>query len=658
MRRNHDVLLRGHDCTSDKADLRFKLFMMNVLILVTAGMVAVLTLITLPSVTPLRLGTNIAYISLALLAFWLLRRNRQYQKLVSVTMLVAGMVAVYVNLWQSPEEPLRIMWLLMIVAFAYFIEGRRAGYTVALISTVLVLSLWLFAFPALDLYGYLLILAFTGLLVFLTEMYERRVQQVRRELQASKRQLENQVQHEIRRHMTLYTQTNRELKALAKALASQKNDYKKLAHYDPLTGLANRTLFFHHFSQMIERAEKEMGSLALVFMDMDNFKQINDSLGHSAGDDVLKEIAGRLRETVGDGNMFARFGGDEFIVLLEGFVDRADLEMRIRQLADRLNRPAMIQGREIHISLSMGVALYPQDGLQIQELLKYADAAMYSAKEAVPDRIRFYSRELTRQSLERLTLESHLLQGIDREQFELYYQPQIDLGTGAIVSVEALLRWNDPRGGFIGPDTFISAAEEGILIHRLGKVIFEHAAGQMSRWEKEGIAPSRMAVNVSVVQLQDPTLIPAVEAALARCSLPGWLELEITESFTFHDQQEAITVLRTIRELGVGLAIDDFGKGYSALTHLKDLPVDRLKIDKAFVRDIVTDRRNKTLVQAIITMAEGLGLGVVAEGIEQRDQLRLLAKMGCQEGQGYLIGRPMSAEAIAPLLRQGRIDPG
>jgi len=658
MRWNQSVLLSGHDFTPEEGNLKFKFFMMNSLILLTAVMVAVLTLVAPTSVSPTMFYLNVAYIALAMLAFWLLRRGKHYQKPVSIAVVTAGLLAVYVNMWFYPEEPLRIMWLLMIVAFAFYIEGRKAGYIMAAISAAMVLSLYLFSYPSLDLYAVMLILALTGLLIFLIEMYERRVLQAHRELQITNRQLESQVQHEIRRHMALYTQTNRELKELADALAEQKNDYKKLAHYDPLTGLPNRTLFFQCFSQMITRAEREGQPLALLFMDMDNFKQINDSLGHAAGDEVLQHIGRRLQESVENGNRIARFGGDEFIVLFENFTDRKSLEEMIRGLAGQLNRPVVIQGREIYISLSMGVALYPEDGTQLHELLKYADAAMYSAKEAGPERIRFYSRELTRQSMERLTLETRLLQGIDREQFELYYQPQISLESGEIVSVEALVRWHNPQGELMEPDAFIPAAEEGILIHRLGRVVLEHAAVQMARWQQQGIAPSRMAVNVSVLQLQDPTLIPAVVSALERCTLPGWLELEITESFTYHEPDEAIDILKKIRKLGVRLAVDDFGTGYSALTHLKELPLDRLKIDRAFVRDILTDPKNRALVRAIIAMAEGLELGVVAEGIEEIDQLKLLADMGCEEGQGYLIGRPMTAEAIEPLLRQGRIDLG
>ncbi len=656
MRWNRTVLLSGHDFTPEEGDLKFKFFMMNSIILLSAGLVAVLTVASFVSVPSANLSFNVAYIAMALLAFWLLRRGKQYHKPVSIAIVTVGLLVLYITLWLNPEEPLRITWLLMIIAFAFFIEGRRAGYVLTAVSTGMILSLYLLSYPSLDLYAVLLILILTGLLIFVIEMYERRVAQAQKALEMTNRELENQVQHEIRRRLALMTQTNQELKDLADALAEQKNDYKKLAHYDPLTGLPNRTRFFDYCTRAVERADREGRPLALLFMDLDNFKQINDSLGHAAGDDVLRQIGERLQYPLKGVRMLARFGGDEFIVLFEHFSGRRMLEETVRELAQRLNQPVVIQEREIHITFSMGVALYPEDGTQVSELLKYADAAMYSAKETGPDRLRFYSRELTRQSIERLTLESRLQRGLDREQFELYYQPQISLETGAIVSVEALVRWNSPQKGLLEPDAFIPAAEEGILIHRLGKVILEHAAMQMSQWEDQGIAPSRMAVNVSVVQLQDPALISAIRSALERCSLSGWLELEITESFTFHDPGEAIGLLKAIRELGVGLAVDDFGKGYSALSHLKDLPVDRLKIDRAFVKDILIDERDEALVRAIVAMAEGMDLGVVAEGIEETGQLELLKKIGCQEGQGYLIGRPMNAEAIAPLLRQGRIE--
>jgi len=656
MRWNRTVLLSGHDFTPEEGDLKFKFFMMNSIILLSTSLVAVLTLVSFVSVPSAELVFNFVYIAMALMAFGLLRRGKHYQKPVSVAIVTIGLLVLYINLWLNPEEPIRIMWLLMVIAFAFYIEGRRAGYILTAVSTMMVLSLYALSYPSLDLYALMLILALMGLLVFLIEMYERRVLQAHQMLQSTNRQLENQIEHEIRRHLTLYTQTNRELKELADALSEQKNDYKKLAHYDSLTGLPNRTLFFQYFSQMVIRAEREKTSLALLFMDMDNFKQINDSLGHSAGDEVLQQIGKRLQESIENSNKIARFGGDEFIVLFDHFPNRKALERMIRRLADRLNRPVLLQGREIYISLSMGIALYPEDGTQIQALLKYADAAMYRAKETSPDKIRFYSRELTRQSMERLTLESHLLRGIDREQFELYYQPQISLETGAILSVEALVRWNSPQRGFIGPDSFIPAAEEGDLIHRLGRVVLEHAAVQMAEWQQQGIAPARMAVNVSAVQLQDPSLIQAISAALKRCTLPEWLELEMTESFTFRNPQKAISVLHKIRRLGVRLAVDDFGKGYSSLTHLKALPVDRLKIDRAFVRDIVTDTRDQAIIRAIIAMAEGMELGVVAEGIEEIEQLNLLKAMGCPEGQGYLIGHPMSAEEMSPLLRRGRIE--
>jgi diguanylate cyclase (GGDEF)-like protein len=424
-----------------------------------------------------------------------------------------------------------------------------------------------------------------------------------------------------------------------------------LAHYDSLTKLPNRVLFYDRLKLAIKRSKRSHGKLAVLFMDLDNFKEINDSLGHHAGDIALRELASRLEKHIRNSDTLARFGGDEFILLMEGFESPSAIAATAQKLARVISRPIVIKGRELYLTVSTGVAIFPDDGTETQELLKCADSAMYSAKKSGYNMVHYYKKEMTEKSLEKLTMETEIRRGMDTDEFELYYQPQINTKTNHIVGLEALVRWNHPEKGFLSPDLFIPIAEESTLIIHLGELILNKAAEQMKIWNNKGIDPGFVSVNVSVAQLRYKDFIQTIKRILDKVSeRKTWLELEITESFTIENPKQAIQLLNEIREMGVGLAIDDFGTGYSSLSYLKNLPVNKLKIDRAFIKDIPENKGDKALVRAIVAMTKGLNICVIAEGVETERQEEFLKGIYCSTMQGYLFAKPMSVENIEEFL--------
>jgi len=425
-----------------------------------------------------------------------------------------------------------------------------------------------------------------------------------------------------------------------------------LAHHDPLTQLPNRLSLQSRLDQALATARRETGLLAVLFIDLDRFKTINDSLGHHIGDLLLIQVAGRLMENVRQSDIVARLGGDEFVVAL------TDIELgAIGKLAEKIQRaldqPYFIEKHELHSSPSIGISVFPTDGMTVDDLMKNADAAMYHAKELGRNNFQFFSSSITERTNERLELERGLRQAVERQEFVLHYQPQIDILSGRTIGVEALVRWQHPDKGLVGPDKFIPIAEETGLIRPLGLWVIEEALGQLAHWRRTGIELRRMAVNLSAHQLSDEDLLTTLIAKLAKHGLSGAdLELEITESVAMHNPQKTAEFLGKLRQQGIEIAIDDFGTGYSSLAYLKLLPLDRLKLDRSFVRDIETDANDATISAATISLAHSLGLAVVAEGVETTAQLRFLDSLGCDIAQGYLFSKPLPAAACADFLRQ------
>ena len=423
------------------------------------------------------------------------------------------------------------------------------------------------------------------------------------------------------------------------------------ANYDSLTGLPNRSLLYDRLRQAVY-AQRKVLAVAVVFIDLDHFKVVNDSLGHSTGDKLLKDMGDRLRVVVRDGDTVARLGGDEFVLILNNQTQDDVIFRAMQRINGKLNEPFVIDGKELYVTCSAGIALYPQDGLDVDTLLKNADAAMYRAKEHGRNNFQFYTSEMNSKVSERLALEHSLRRAIERNEFVLHYQSKVNLKTGAIVGAEALVRWRHPERGLMAPDLFVPLAEETGLIVQIGEWVLREACTQNRAWQAEGLPPISVAANVSARQFRQGALVKSVSAILAETGLdPSHLEMELTESVIMHNAEAAVSTLRQLTSLGVRLSIDDFGTGYSSLSYLKHLPIDTLKIDQSFVRDIVAGSPDhRVLARAIISIGHSLDLKVVAEGVETEAQLEYLRQHDCDEVQGFYFSEPLPPEEFRKLL--------
>jgi diguanylate cyclase (GGDEF)-like protein/PAS domain S-box-containing protein len=423
-----------------------------------------------------------------------------------------------------------------------------------------------------------------------------------------------------------------------------------LATRDALTGLPNRVLLADRLEQAISAAARNQGSMAFMFIDLDRFKTINDSLGHAVGDGLLKRVAERLSACVRASDTVARLGGDEFAVILENLGHDAAEGARAvaEKMVTAMAMPVLVESHQLNTSCSAGISIYPTDGRDSATLMKNADVAMYHAKELGRNNYQFFSAEMNARAQERLATENYLRLALRRGELALYYQPKVDIASGRIVGAEALLRWQHPRKGLLSPGAFIQVAEESGLILPIGEWVLERACEQLAAW-RDHMPGFRMAVNLSVGQIRDgERLYGAVAHALGGSgAAPEALELELTESLLMQSVKEKVALLNRLGELGVSLAIDDFGTGYSSLSYLKQLPVDSIKIDSSFIRDLETDPNDRAIVQAILAMAKSLDLATVAEGVESCAQLERLAALGCNEYQGFLFSRPLPPEEFA-----------
>jgi diguanylate cyclase (GGDEF)-like protein/PAS domain S-box-containing protein len=424
-----------------------------------------------------------------------------------------------------------------------------------------------------------------------------------------------------------------------------------LAYHDFLTGLPNRLLSKKHFELAVSFADREATKVALIFLDLDNFKIINDSLGHGVGDALLKVVASRLQQGLRDSDTLSRQGGDEFLIVLSGADDEAAIRCVAEKTLAQLGEIFSIEGNELSTSLSIGIAVYPDDGKDYDTLLKKADTAMYQAKEAGRNTYRFYAEQMNVDAVEYLQIRNNLRRGLEREEFVLHYQPQIDLSNNAIIGAEALIRWNHSEFGLIPPGRFIGLAEESGLIVQIGEWVLHEACRQAIAWQAAGLPELVIAVNLSAVQFKRGDLEKSVINALTNSGLaPALLELELTESILIQDTEKVLAMVRRLKALGVKLSLDDFGTGYSSLSYLKTFAVDKVKIDQSFVRDMADDPNDAVIVRTIIQMAKSLNLKTIAEGVETERQLALLHLQRCDEAQGYFFARPMPAEAFSRYL--------
>ncbi len=424
-----------------------------------------------------------------------------------------------------------------------------------------------------------------------------------------------------------------------------------LATHDGLTGLPNRVMFSHLINLGIPLAARNNRNFAVLFIDLDRFKFVNDTLGHDAGDGLLQEVTRRFKHTLRASDVIARLGGDEFVVLIHDMTDANQAATVARKLLVAAMEPVTLLGQECRVTASIGIAVYPDDGEDEQSLMKNADIAMYHAKEEGKNNFQFFSKDIKSHSLERMALEANLRYALERKEFSLHYQAKVDLKSGKINGVEALLRWQSPVLGSVPPVQFIPIAEDTGMIVAIGKWVLETACAQNVAWQRQGLPPICMAVNLSVRQFADEHLLTDIASTLKNSGMASHLlELEITESMVIHHPEKAVKLLTAIKNMGVRLAIDDFGTGYSSLGQLKHFPIDTLKVDRSFIRDIETNLGDKAITEAIIAMAKTLSLTVVAEGVETMEQASFLREHACDEMQGYYFSKPIDGAAFATLL--------
>jgi diguanylate cyclase (GGDEF)-like protein/PAS domain S-box-containing protein len=426
-----------------------------------------------------------------------------------------------------------------------------------------------------------------------------------------------------------------------------------LAQHDSLTDLPNRILFDDRLTQAMGMSHRQGKKLALLYLDIDRFKHVNDSSGHATGDRLLQSIAARLRACVRSSDTVSRQGGDEFAILLSEVAHAHDAAVAAEKMLAALSEPHRIEELELYVSASIGIVTYPDDGDTAETLLKNADTAMYRAKDCGRNNYQFFKAEMNVHALERQSLESDLRHALERREFVLHYQPKVDLRTRAITGVEALIRWRHPNRRLIWPSRFISIAEETGLIVPIGKWALREGCRQAKAWQVAGLEPISVAINVSAVELRAKDFAAGVRVILAETGLEArYLELEITETFLMQDSAATGLVLRELKNMGIRLALDDFGTGYSSLSYLKRFPIDTLKIDYSFVRDLTTDADDASIVSAVVTMGKSLHMRVVAEGVETQEQCAFLNNHHCPEAQGFYFGEPMIAEGVAELFAQ------
>ncbi|TAK08752.1 MAG: EAL domain-containing protein [Candidatus Manganitrophaceae bacterium] len=437
-----------------------------------------------------------------------------------------------------------------------------------------------------------------------------------------------------------------------------------LAHHDALTGLPNRALFLEHLRLALITAARHQRLVAVLFLDLDRFKLINDTLGHAVGDLLLKAVAERLTASLrrsdtvarlqNQSNTVARLGGDEFTLLLTDIAQTQDVPVIVQRIANAFIAPFIVEGHELFVTPSIGISLYPNDGENAEKLLRNADMALYRAKDQGRNNYQFYLPEMNVKVSERLAMENHLRRALEREELLLHYQPQVDLNTGRIIGMEALVRWHRPDSGLVSPAKFIPLAEETGLIIPLGEWVLRAACAQNKAWQESGLPPIRIGVNLSGRQFQQKGLIETVRRALGETRLSAeYLELELTESILMQKVETITSALSELDAMGIQISIDDFGTGYSSLSYLKRFPISKLKVDRSFVNDITTDPDDAAITAAIITMAHSLKLKVVAEGVETADQLAFLKSLKCDGMQGYLFSRPLPSKEATELLKKG-----
>ena len=459
----------------------------------------------------------------------------------------------------------------------------------------------------------------------------------------------------VRERTVDLVRTNETLQAEIDERKRTEEDLAYLSHHDQLTGLANRTMFQIRLTRALARASRNRQIVGVMFMDLDRFKSISETFGHTVGDLFLKAVAKRLEGCMRDTDTVGRWGGDEFTFILEGISDIQYVTAAAERVVQTMDAPFNLEGHEVFATTSIGITVYPHDGDDMDTLTKNADAAMYRAKDRGRNNYQFYAPEMNAKALERLSLESSLRRALERDEFLIYYQPRVDINTGLVVGMEGLLRWNNAELGMVSPDQFIPLAEETGLIAPIGDWVLRSACSQTREWQREGLTSLKVSVNLSARQFRQKDLTDTVSQVLRDTGLdPDCLELELTEGVLMDDTKASSSTLSDLKALGLGISIDDFGTGYSSLSYLKLFSLDTLKIDQSFVRDITTDPDSAAIANSVIALARSLRLRVVAEGVETEEQLSFLDNQDCDEIQGYLFSPPLAANDFRKLVQSGK----
>jgi len=625
-----DIGLIDRDKTNERNG---KIYLINSMLTVTAVAIAILTIVQWSQGAQVII--NLLYILSATASIYLILKYPDKFLLFSYFMIAVSTFVLTYWLWGTPEVYLRILWFMILIAFAFLVDGLRGGILVSIVSIIIIILFFTYANHTANLHIMVLTVTFIVLIAILIGIYEQREEIAKKRLLEMNLLLEERVKEETEK------------------LSEKTEAYKKLALYDPLTGLPNRTLFYERLKQAIAKAKRNRTKLAVLFIDLDNFKSINDLYGHQLGDEILSVVAHALQLQLRESDTLSRFGGDEFIVIVEELRSITDAAIVAQNLRKGVSNSFMHKGHEIFTTFSIGISGFPDDSEDIDELIKQADTAMYHAKSEGKNLIQFYATSMTQELQERMMMEGNIRRGIDNGEFKVYYQTIIDGNNGTLIGLEALVRWNHPEKGLIGPDLFIPVAEGSSLITLIGETVLSQVVSDVNQWIREGFDPGYVAVNVSTRQLSDPKFLSVIQDAKKSVSANHqWLELEITESYMMNNPEQSIQLLKTIQAMNVGISLDDFGTGYSSLSYLKRLPVHTLKIDRMFIRDIPGNPEDEALVRTIIAIGKSLGLKVVAEGVEKDTQKDYLIRQGCTRMQGYFFSKPMPKEEIVHFVSE------
>jgi len=449
-----------------------------------------------------------------------------------------------------------------------------------------------------------------------------------------------------------YVDITKQKEAMA-SIQKARDELGYQAEHDILTGLPNRTLYFDRLNQAIKKASRNSTKAAVIFMDLDRFKEINDSLGHDTGDKVVQLLGTRLQEELREEDTIARFGGDEFIILIESFTDIVNVTEIMQKLMESMERPFEINNHSLHLTLSAGISIYPDDGNKAEVIIRNADTAMYKAKDQGRNTYHFYTKEMTIESFSHMLMSKNIRLALKEKEFMVYYQPQIDAVSNKLLGMEALIRWKNAKGEYVSPADFIPIAEDTGLIDKIDQYVFSEATSQITQWYQQGYSPGRISINLSTVELQNKDFVQNIQTKMSQLNCnPQWVELEITEGYTMKYPDAAIKMLQDIKDLGVTLSIDDFGTGYSSLSYLKKLPIHKLKIDQSFVYDVPGSSNDEAIVESIISLAKTMNFEVIAEGVETLKQQDFLVEKGCHNMQGYFYARPMPADEMEEYLKK------